>query len=308
VRAATRPRSTRMVTRVCASAAVLTFAVACGGTGDDLPSPTPTPSPSTTASSPTPTPTPTPSTTTGSPTTSPTRTPSPTPTTPVPTTASPSPTPTSIPVWLAGKDVRIVPTTKKLVVLTFDGGGNADGLAKILSTLAAKHVPGTFFVTGRWVQVYPAGSRAIVAAGHVVGNHTMTHPHSTEISDAALTAEVLDAARVIRTVTGVSPKPWFRFPYGERTSADIRLLNSLGYVCVSWSVDTLGWLGTSRGTAADVVQRVLDELEPGLIVLMHVGSNPDDGTTYDADALGPLIDALRARGYTFGTVTELLRP
>lgn len=296
--AAARPRLSRTVARACASAAVLALAVACGGTTDELPTPSPTPSPSTTTGSPSPTTSPT------------TSTPSPTPTTatPSPTTASPSPTPTSVPAWLAGRDVRLVPTTRKIVVLTFDGGGNADGLTKILATLDAKHVPGSFFLTGRWVQAYPARSRAIVAAGHVVGNHTMTHPHSTELSDAALTAEVLDAARVIRTVAGVSPKPWFRFPYGERTSSDIRLLNSLGYVCVSWGVDTLGWLGTSRGTAADVVQRVLDKLEPGLIVLMHVGSNPDDGTTYDADALAPLIDALRARGYTFGTVTELLRP
>ena len=298
--AARRPRLSRTVARACASAAVLALAVACGGTTDGGPSPSPSPSPST----PTGGTSPTPSTASPSPTTPSATTTSPSPS-PSPTTASPSPT--SLPAWLLGQDVRLVPTTRKVVLLTFDGGGNADGLTKILATLDSKHMLGTFFLTGRWVQAYPARAQAIVAAGHVVGNHTMTHPHATELSDAELTAEVLDAARVIRTVAGVSPKPWFRFPYGERTSSDIRLLNSLGYVCVSWTVDTLGWLGTSRGTAADVVQRVLDKLEPGLIVLMHLGSNPDDGTTFDADALGPLIDAIRARGYTFGTVTELLR-
>ncbi|HSN06382.1 MAG TPA: polysaccharide deacetylase family protein [Candidatus Angelobacter sp.] len=218
---------------------------------------------------------------------------------------TPTPTTTALPSWLAGKDIRLVPTDRKLVVLTFDGGGNADGVAKILATLDAKHVRGTFFLTGHWTEVYPSKARAIVAAGHVVGNHTMTHPHVTKINDAQLTAEVLDAARVIRATTGVSPKPWFRFPYGERTSADIALVNGLGYACVSWSVDTLGWLGTSRGTVDDVRQRVLDALEPGLIVLMHLGSNPDDGTTYDADALPSLIDAVRARGYTFATVEAL---
>jgi peptidoglycan-N-acetylglucosamine deacetylase len=140
----------------------------------------------------------------------------------------------------------------------------------------------------------------------VIGNHTMTHPHGTQITDAELTAEVRDGAAAISAVTGRSPKPWFRFPYGERTYADVRLLNGLGYVCVSWTVDTLGWLGTERGTASDVTARVLAKLQPGEIVLMHVGANPDDGTTYDADALAATIHAIRDAGYSFTTVQSLL--
>ncbi len=213
-----------------------------------------------------------------------------------------------MPAWLVGQDVRLVPTTRKVVVLTFDGGGNAAGLAKILATLEAEQVAGTFFLTGRWVQVYPAEARAIAAAGHVIGNHTMTHLHSSQVADSVLLAEIREAATAIGKATGADPRPWFRFPYGERTYSDVRLVNDHGYVCVSWGIDTLGWLGTSRGSAADVTRRVLGELEPGLIVLMHVGANPDDGTTYDADSLSSTISALRARGYTFGTVTELLKP
>lgn len=297
--AASSPRPSRTFARVCVSGAVLALAVACGSPAPSSPT---TPAPAPTSGS-----TPGTSPTSASPTTPTpgTASPAPTPTTASTTRPAPTPTTTPLPSSLLGKDVRLVPTTRKLLVLTFDGGANADGLAKILATLEAKHVPGTFFLTGRWTQAYPAKARAIVAAGHVVGNHTMTHPHVTALSDAALTAQVLDAAAVIRTTTGVSPKPWFRFPYGERTLADITLLNGLGYVCVSWGVDTLGWLGTSRGTVDDVRQRVLAALEPGLIVLMHLGSNPDDGTTYDADALASTIDSVRARGYTFGTVEAL---
>ena len=136
----------------------------------------------------------------------------------------------------------------------------------------------------------------------------MTHLHSTAVADAVLLHEIRDAASTIRTTTGADPRPWFRFPYGERTDADVRLVNAHGYICVSWGVDTLGWLGTSRGAASDVTARVVAALQPGLIVLMHVGANPDDGTTYDADSLAATITALRTRGYEFATVTDLLDP
>jgi len=80
-------------------------------------------------------------------------------------------------------------------------------------------------------------------------------------------------------------------------------VNSLSYGSVRWTVDTLGWQGTSGGQSVDtVVRRVLDNLTPGEIVLMHVGSNPNDGSTLDADALPRVIDELRARGYGFVTI------
>jgi peptidoglycan-N-acetylglucosamine deacetylase len=69
--------------------------------------------------------------------------------------------------------------------------------------------------------------------------------------------------------------PLFRFPYGDRTSADIEVVNNAGYVPIRWTVDTLGWQGTSEGiTTAIVRQRVLDAVRPGAIVLMHVGAHP----------------------------------
>jgi len=200
----------------------------------------------------------------------------------------------------------VIPTSRKVVALTFDGGSGDAGLASILATLKAKGVRATFFLTGDFAQRYPADVRAIAAAGHVIGNHTMTHPHSTQITDAELTAEVRDAAAAISAITGRTPKPWFRFPYGERTYADVVLLNGLGYICVAWTVDTLGWLGEERGTAEDVTARVIAALQPGEIVLMHIGANPYDGTTYDADSLGATIDAIRAKGYGFTTVEALL--
>lgn len=76
-----------------------------------------------------------------------------------------------------------------------------------------------------------------------------------------------------------------------------------------WTVDTLGWKGTSGGmTVTKVVDRVLAAAEPGAIVLMHVGSNPDDGSTLDADALPIVIRKLRARGFGFVRLSKVLAP
>jgi hypothetical protein len=86
----------------------------------------------------------------------------------------------------------------------------------------------------------------------------------------------------------------------------VSVVNSTGFVPVGWTVDTLGWEGTSGGiTAAKVVSRVLGSLQPGEIVLMHCGSNPTDHSTLDADALPAMISQLRARGYQFVTLDAL---
>ena len=229
--------------------------------------------------------------TTRPPTTAPPRTSS-TPRPPV-TTAS------GVPAGLAGRDWERLPTSRRVVALTFDAGGDDAGVSSILATLARENVPGTFFLTGRWVQTYPGPARAI-ARTQRVGDHSVDHPHFTGLSDAAIRAEVLDAARTIRAVTGADPKPLFRFPYGDRDSRTIAAVNALGYVPVRWTVDTLGWQGTSGGrSTASVLARVLTGAAPGEIVLMHVGANPDDRSTLDADALPQIIHALRERGFGF---------
>jgi len=209
---------------------------------------------------------------------------------------------------LRGKDIERIPTTAKVVALTFDAGANADGLTSILATLDAKDVRATFFLTGNFADAYPTRSRQIVAAGHRLANHSVTHPHLPTFSDAKIRAEVLDAERKIRAAAGASPKPFFRFPYGDRNAHTIAVVNDAGYACIRWTVDTLGWKGTDPGgqTAQTVTQRVVNAATPGEIVLMHVGSNPDDHTTLDADALPAMIDALRAKGYSFVTLDVLL--
>lgn len=199
-----------------------------------------------------------------------------------------------------------LPTSAHVIAFTFDAGANADALPKITAALKDKGVPATFFLTGAWVTSYPNQARS-VAAVYPVGNHTSTHPHLPQLSDAAVQAEITSARSTITNVTGRDPRPLFRFPFGDRDARTRNIANGLGYVSIGWTVDTLGWEGTSGGqSVASVTQRVLANLQPGEIVLMHVGSHPTDHSTLDGDALPGIIDAVRAAGYGFVTVPQAL--
>jgi peptidoglycan/xylan/chitin deacetylase (PgdA/CDA1 family) len=213
----------------------------------------------------------------------------------------------AVPLRYRGQDVTVVPTTQRVVALTFDAGANSAGLPSILATLASRGVKATFFLTGQWAQADPSGVTAIRAGGHRIGNHSMTHPHFLTLTDAQIRAQVFDAERTILGA-GADPRILFRFPFGERAAHTIAVVNGVGYVPVRWTVDTLGWKGTSGGiTVQTVVDRALGSLRPGEIVLMHIGSNPDDGSTLDAAALPSMIDRMRAAGYGFTTLDGLFR-
>lgn len=231
------------------------------------------------------------------------------PLTPVPE-PGPEPTPpppaAPFPPSLSGQDVEVMPGAGNVVALTFDAGAGAEGLPKILSTLSAMGVPATFFLTGTWVAAHPGGVEQITAAGHRVANHSMTHPGFTSLPDPLIAREVRGAEQAILAAGG-DPRPFFRFPFGERDPRTIAAVNGLGYVAVRWTVDTLGWKGTSGGLSAQAVtDRVLGGLQPGGIVLMHIGSNPDDGSTLDADALAQVIDRVSGAGYGFVTLDRLV--
>lgn len=194
-----------------------------------------------------------------------------------------------------------------MVALTFDAGANANGVPSILATLRSTGVPATFFLTGRFAESFPTSSRSIATAGHRLGNHSVDHPDFTTLSDAQIRTQVLNAATTIRTIAGRDPSPLFRFPFGATNTRTIAAVNGVGYVPVRWTVDTLGWKGSAGGqSTATVLARVLAALTPGEIVLMHVGANPDDGSTLDADTLPAMITALRDRGYGFVTLDALI--
>ncbi|MFK5647809.1 polysaccharide deacetylase family protein [Ornithinimicrobium sp. LYQ121] len=274
-------------------------------------SPTPTTAEPTTPAPTTPEPTTPEPTGTAAPSTAPTPSPSPTPPAPTPP-GTPAPTPSVPPAtdlvqaW-SGLDIEAFDTDRRVVALTFDGGASNTAVADILATLDSEDVPATFFVTGSFARTYPDSVRAMSQRGHPVGNHSDTHPAFPDSTDEEIRAELSAAEASISALTGRTTAPLFRFPFGDRTPLDIDVVNGAGYIPIRWTVDTLGWQGITEGITSVIVRdRVLDALRPGQVVLMHVGAHPEDGSTLDADALPGMIQDLRARGYGFVTVPDLL--
>jgi peptidoglycan/xylan/chitin deacetylase (PgdA/CDA1 family) len=205
------------------------------------------------------------------------------------------------PCWVDGELQRL-PTGRRIVALTFDGGGNNVGAQHVIDTLRRTGTPATFFLTGRWVRLYPALAREVGRRrSFVVGNHTVDHSDMTRLSDAQARWEIAAARTQILRGTGRDPRPLFRFPYGAYNHRLQDIVRALGFEDVRWTVDTWGWMGAAQQSAAGVVRRVMDHLMPGEIVLMHLGA-ARDGATLDSTALPELIRAVTARGYRFVTL------
>jgi peptidoglycan/xylan/chitin deacetylase (PgdA/CDA1 family) len=209
------------------------------------------------------------------------------------------------PAIVAGEIVRLQ-TRQPVVALTFDGGGNADAAKGVLATLRHERVPATFFLTGHFVETYPALARAI-GRRYPIGNHTFNHLDLLRLSPAAGAGEITRAASEIEHATGRDTHPYFRFPYGSRNGPTLRMVNRLGYASVRWTVDTWGWMGRSQQSVRGAVRRVRDKLVPGEIVLMHLGSARDH-STIDSKALPAVIRLVRARGYRFVTLAGIQAP
>lgn len=195
---------------------------------------------------------------------------------------------------------------KQMVALTFDAGSDAGYTTQILQTLRANGIKASFSLTGQWTADFPDLAKAIAADGHIVMNHSQDHPSFTgfstgtaPISRQARIDELQQAEAEIKAVTGVSTRPYFRPPYGDYDASVLCDIYAAGYrYAVLWTVDTLGWNGAS---ADQIVQTALSKAKPGAILIMHVGSQ-----SQDAAALQRVIDGLRAQGYSFGTISDIL--
>jgi peptidoglycan/xylan/chitin deacetylase (PgdA/CDA1 family) len=206
------------------------------------------------------------------------------------------------PALVAGEYVRL-PTRARVVALTLDAGGNDVDAGQILGVLRGEHVRPTFFMTGEFARHYPRLARAMGSLG-VIANHTWDHAGLPGLDSQQVREEVVRAAGELEAVTGQDPRPLFRFPYGSRDARTLRIVRGLGYVSIRWTVDTLGWMG--RGERPGAVSRVVAHLEPGAIILMHIGASRD-GSTVDTHVLRAVIHAVKARGYRFVTLDAYFR-
>lgn len=198
-----------------------------------------------------------------------------------------------------GKELVTLPTRDKVVALTFDAAYDPEPLAAILAALKKANAKATFFLTGEFVRDFPDSVLAIKAAGHAIGNHSWSHPDFLEVSDDEIRSQLRRTAAALTKLGVADPRPLFRFPYGSRNKAALRVVGSEGYLSYFWTIDTIDW--KEDRTPEQVRASILDKLQPGAIVLMHVGSRQT------ASVLPQILDDLAERGYKTVGLREALQ-
>jgi peptidoglycan/xylan/chitin deacetylase (PgdA/CDA1 family) len=203
---------------------------------------------------------------------------------------------------LFGKLVSHVKTAENVVALTFDDGPTADYTPQVLATLKEKNVKATFFLIGREIASAPDVAKAIVAAGHQVGNHTWDHAQMTLATEGKARAEIEPTDAQIRTA-GYTGEIMFRPPNGKKLIGLPLYLAQHDRVTVMWDVEPDSYPAIASDPAR-IAAYVVDHVKPGSIVILHAMYKSRETTR---QALPAIIDGLRAKGYRFLTVEELMK-
>lgn len=197
-------------------------------------------------------------------------------------------------------EIAAVKTSRPVVALTFDAGGELGSTVRTLDALRSGGVRATFFVTGEFAASHPDVVKRIVGDGHELANHTYTHRDLTKLDDQAIQTELERTDETLRRLTGVSTtRPLMRLPYGSRDARVLRAVGAAGYRSIYWTLDVVDW--RQGATPQSVATRVLNNTDPGDIVLHHCAEPATAG------ALPSILESLRGRGLSVVTVSDLLR-
>jgi cellulose synthase/poly-beta-1,6-N-acetylglucosamine synthase-like glycosyltransferase/peptidoglycan/xylan/chitin deacetylase (PgdA/CDA1 family) len=203
------------------------------------------------------------------------------------------------------------------IALSFDDGPDPKWTPKVLDVLKQRHATGTFMLIGAEAADNISVMERVVREGNEIGNHTWTHPDISEISSRQLYLEVSLTERLFEAKLGIQPL-YFRPPYDidEEPDTDDEAepawrIQQDGLTIIGSKIDTDDWNEHPHKTPQEIVDAVLAQLQTmkikpqfrGSIVLLHDGGGDRSATVA---ALGPLIDALRAHGYTIVPVSALM--
>lgn len=203
---------------------------------------------------------------------------------------------------LFGDLVNRVDTNEQVVALTFDDGPMPGYTQEILAILAQADVKATFFLVGDAIKRHPLEAQLIANAGHEIGNHSYWHYRLMFRSQAVIAKDLGDTDKQIRSL-GYRGPIHFRPPYGKK-------LFTLPYYLASQNITTITWdlepeTYAEIGADSDAItQHIADNVKPGSIILLHVMFEQRQPTMA---AVANTIAALKAQGYRFVTVDELLQ-
>lgn len=186
----------------------------------------------------------------------------------------------------------------KVLYLTFDCGYEYENLtSKILDVLKEKQVKAAFFCTLDHIKREESLIARMIREGHIVGNHSATHPSFPTISREKMAQEIEKTENYLREHFGYAAR-YFRFPAGEYSESALDAVQSLGYMSVFWSVAYDDWNVDKVRGKDYAVEKVMSRLHDGAIILLHSVSRDN------AAALGEIIDKARAEGYEFRSLSE----
>lgn len=185
---------------------------------------------------------------------------------------------------------------EKVVSLSFDAAWGNEQTEGLLKTLEEYNVKTTFFLVGEWVEKYAESVKDIFDAGHDVGNHSDTHAHLPEMGKEQIIDDLNACNDKIEEITSVRPT-LFRPPYGDYNNTLVEATDSMPMYNVQWDIDSLDWKDPSP---QDMVDRIVKNLRPGSIILMH------NGAKNTPEALPLIIEAIFDQGYEIVPISEIL--
>lgn len=191
-------------------------------------------------------------------------------------------------------------TDEKIIYLTFDCGYENGNTPKILDALKKHNVPATFFCVGNFLKDNPDLIKRMKAEGHIVGNHTFTHPDMSKISTMdTFQAELTKVEDLYKEITGEEMTKFYRPPQGQYSEQNLEMAKSLGYQTFFWSLAYVDWYQDKQPTKEEAFSKLLKRIHPGAVVLLHNTSSTN------GEILDELLSKWEEMGYTFKPLGEL---
>ena len=193
-----------------------------------------------------------------------------------------------------------LPATEKPIYLTFDAGFENGNTAPILDALKKHNAPAAFFLVGNFIEKNPDLVKLIVDEGHIVGNHTYSHPDMSAISDAdSFKSEISKLENAYTTVTDKELPKFYRPPQGKYSESNLQMAKDLGYTTVFWSLAYVDWYQDKQPTEEAALKSLTSRIHPGAILLLHSTSSTN------AKILDKLLTEYEKMGYTFHPLTDI---
>ena len=189
---------------------------------------------------------------------------------------------------------------EKVIYLTFDAGFENGNTEPILDALKKHNAPAVFFVVGHYLETAPELVKRMAGEGHIVANHTYSHPDMSKISDkTSFQKEMNDVADLYKEITGQEMEKFYRPPQGKYSESNLQMASEMGYKTFFWSLAYVDWYQDDQPTKEEAFDKLLKRIHPGAIVLLHSTSQTN------GEIMDELLTKWEEMGYTFKSLSEL---